>query len=275
MHGLTLTLAISLAAGVAAPESGPPPVRHATCLRFFSLEGDVKPEALNGAVRAFSVGGLEARIALGPVKVSSRPKERFLALEVSSAITPKTIEAALKKVSPRTEELLWAAFRGPDRTLPTIVGYGALECIVGMDDDLRFFELDRGTARFFYAPGRLDAEKLRSKFKKLYEPFQAGELGELAREEIAWKLAGPVDRAAAQAAQKAIARIPGVKKATVDAASAKLAVEIEDAGLRVAAVGTGGGSAPSDALPPTSFLPDEILDALDAAKIKVEAPNPR
>jgi len=177
MHGLALTLAISLAAGVAAPESGPPPVRHATCLRFFSLEGDVKPEALNGAVRAFSVGGLEARIALGPVKVSSRPKERFLALEVSSAITPKTIEAALKKVSPRTEELLWAAFRGPDRTLPTIVGYGALECIVGMDDDLRFFELDRGTARFFYAPGRLDAEKLRSKFKKLYEPFQAGDVG--------------------------------------------------------------------------------------------------
>lgn len=263
-----LALAFLLEPAPVAERGGLPPARHATCVRFYSLESDTKPEALNQTVRGFSAGGVEARIVLGPVKISSRPKERFLALELPCALTPKSVETALKKVSPRAEELLWTAFQGPDRTLPTILSYSALECVVGMDDDLRYFELEKGCARFFYAPGKLDAEKLRSKFRKLYEPFQAGDLGELVHETIEWKLAGKIEPAAADTLQKAIAKVPGVRKARVDAARGTLSVEIDDAGLRAAAALRADAS---QGLPPTGFLQDEILNALDAAKIGVAA----
>ena len=264
-------IGILLATATLQAPAGLLPVRHATCLRFYSLEGDVKPEALNKAVRGLASADFEARIALGPTPVSSRPKERFLALEVPARTPAKIVEAALKKVSPRAEELLWTAFQGPDRTLPTILAYSPLECVVGMDNDLRWFDLDGGRVRFFYAQGKLDAEGLRSKFRKLFEPFKAGDLGELVHESLVWKLGAPVEPAAAQAAQKAIAKLPGVRKVTIDAAARTLSAEIDHAGLRAGAPGKPDAAKP---LPPTGFLQDEILDALETAKIAV-APEPR
>jgi copper chaperone CopZ len=244
-----------------------PPARHSTCFRFYSLEGDVKPEVLNKAVRALAAGDVEAKIVLGPTKVSSRPKEQFLALELPSKTPSKTVEAALKKVSARAEELAWTAFQGPERSLPAILSYSPLECVVGMDNDLRWFDLAGGRARFFYAPGKLDAEKLRGKFKTLYQPFQAGELGEVVHDALEWKLAGPVDAAAAEAARKAIAKIPGVQKIRIDVESRTLAAEIDHAGLRSA---TAGPTDPTRTLAATGFLQDEILDALETAKLALE-----
>jgi len=60
-----------------------------------------------------------------------------------------------------------------------------------MDADLRWFDLEEGRARFFYAATRLDADALRTKFGRLYQPFGFGQLGELVREPIEWRLATP------------------------------------------------------------------------------------
>ena len=88
------------------------PARHATCVRYYSLEGDVKPDLLRRAVAGLSSMDHEAKIALGPVAVSSKPKFRFVALELPTGTPAKDVEKALRKVSPKTIELAWTAFQG-------------------------------------------------------------------------------------------------------------------------------------------------------------------
>jgi hypothetical protein len=270
-----------LLAGLASQNAGGlPSVRHPTCLRFYTFEGDVKPEVLRKAVSDLGTKEAEARITIGPSKVSSRPRARFLVLEVPSRTPGKEVEAALKKVCPHADELAWTAFQGQNRSLPPILGYSALDCVVGMDNDVRWFDLSGGLARFYYTPGKFDAKSLRVRFGKLYQPFNAGELGELVHDTIEWRLAEPVDASAAKSAEKAIAKIPGVRKARIDVASRVLTGEIEHDGLQGAVAGssaagpekeaTGGGSAERSPLG-DGFLQDEVLDALDAAKLAVEA----
>ena len=250
------------------------PVRHAACLRFYTYEGDVKPEVLKKELDLLGTKEEKVRVAAGPSKVSSRPKARFLVLEIPAKVAPKEVESALKKVCPHADELAWAAFQGPDRTLPAILGYPALDCVVGMDNDLRWFDLAGGRARFFFLPGKLDAKSLRSRFAKLYQPFNAGELGDLVKDTIEWKLADPVDPAAAKSAEKSIGRIPGVKKAHVDAAGRTLTAEIEQDGLRGAARAgpgaAGSNEAPERALSSAEFLQDDVIDALESAKLALE-----
>jgi len=245
-----------------------PPTRHATCLRYYSLEGDLELEALRQAVQSLGTIDAGASIAVGPATVSSRPKARFLVLELPSRVAPKEALAALKKVTPRTEELAWTAFQGERRSLPSILGYAALDCVVGMDNDLRWFDLSGGRARFYYVAGKLDEKSLRSRFHKLYQPFDAGELGELVTDAIEWKLAEPVDAAAAKAAEKAIAKIPGVRKAKIDSTSRVLTVGVEHEGLRGAVRNVKSGGEGS--LPGRDFLVDDVLDALAAAKLAPE-----
>ncbi len=275
MRSLVIRVAFVLAC-LAAPDAADlAPVRHATCLRFYSLEGEVKPEALRKAVAALGTKETEARVVLGPAAVSSRPKARFLALEVPAKTPAKDVQAALKKVCSHTDELAWTAFQGSERELPSIYGFSALECIVGMDNDLRWFDLSAGRARFFCLPGKLDAKDLRARFSRLYQPFNAGELGDLVHESIEWKLAEPLDAAAAKAAEKAIAKLPGVRKARIDVETHTLTAEIEHDGLRAAAPGsTAGGATGKEAearLPGGGFLVDDVLGMLESTKIALES----
>jgi len=230
------------------------PVRHPTCLRYYSLEGDVKPDLLRRAVAELSATEADAKIAMGPSGVSSKPKYRFVVLEVPTGMSPKDIEKALRKTTPKVTELAWTAFQGEDRKLPDILGYNGPECVVGMDNDMRWFTLEGGLARFFFVPGKMNAEDLRSRFKTLYKPFDAEELGELVRERIEWKLAEPLEAAAARAAERALLKLGGVVKAKVDVATRTLSVDIAHDGLRATA-------------PPAGFLADEALDALAGAKV--------
>ena len=247
------------------------PVRHPTCIRFYGLEGDVKPDVLRKAVSALGKEGAAADIVAGPLQVSSRKRWNFVALELPSNAPAKEIQAALKKVSSKAEELAWTAFQGEDRSLPAILGFSALECVVGMDNDMRWFDLAGGRARFFYAPGKLDAEVLRKKFGTLYQPFDAGELGELVHGPLEWKLKGPIEPAAVKAAEKALAKVPGVRKPKIDAAKLVLTAEIEHDGLRSSCGSEkAAGGAESKWLPPGAFLVDDVLDALAAAKIATE-----
>lgn len=255
------------------------PVRHSTCLRYYSLEGDVKPDLLRRAVSELSTIEAEAKIAMGPIGVSSKPKYRFVVLELPLGTTAKEVEKALRKTTPKAIELAWTAFRGEDRELPQILGFNGLECVVGMDNDMRWFALEDGRARFFYVKGKMNADDLRARFKTLYKPFDAGELGELVRERIEWKLAEPLEPAAAKAAEKALAKLPGVAKAKIDLATRTLTVDIAYDGLQAAAPPTGtagqAGQASDTGVPGGGFLADDALDALANAKVALAgAPAP-
>lgn len=250
------------------------PARHPTCLRFYTYEGDVKPEVLRKELDGLGAKDEKVRVAAGPSKVSSRPKARFLVLEVPAKVAPKEVESALRKVCTHADELAWTAFQGQDRSLPAILGYPALDCVVGMDNDLRWFDLAAGRARFFFLPGKLDAKSLRSRFAKLYQPFNAGELGDLVKDTIEWKLADPVDPAAAKSAEKAIARIPGVRKTKIDPSARSLVAEIEQDGLRGASRSgpraASEAAAPETALNSAEFFLDDVIDALESAKLALE-----
>jgi hypothetical protein len=247
------------------------PARHATCVRYYSLEGDVKPDLLRRAVAGLSSMDHEAKIALGPVGVSSRPKSRFVALELPTGTAAKDVEKALRKVTPKTIELAWTAFQGKDRELPSILGYSGPECVVGMDNDMRWFALENGRARFFYVAGKLDEKELRARFTTLYKPFGGDELGELEHERIEWKLAEPLEPPAAKAAEKAVAKIRGIAKARVDPAARTLSADVVHDGLLGAVAPAGAEAKPAaTGLPGGGFLPDEVLDALAAAKAPVE-----
>jgi hypothetical protein len=240
------------------------PVRHPTCVRFYCLEGDPKPEALRKAVDSLGTKDAPARVVSGPDSGHARPKEHFVAVEVPTTSAPKDVEAALKKVCPRTEELFWTAFQGKSRSLPSILAQSPLDCVIGMDNNMRWFDLSDGRARFFFTQGKLDAKTIQARFEKLYQPFNAGELGELVKESIEWRLAEPLDAAAAKAAEKALARIPGIRHPRIDAATRVLSAEVEQDGLRGSMPGAKGVAA-------ADFLVDDVLAALDAAKVALEA----
>jgi copper chaperone CopZ len=89
----------------------------------------------------------------------------------------------------------------------------------------------------------------------------------LVRDSIEWRLLAPVDAAAAKAAEKAIAKIPGVKKARIDVASRTLTAEIEHDGLRGSTPAPGKDSPPERVLAAAGFLVDDVVDALEAAKL--------
>lgn len=267
----TILLAIPLTClAIQDPTQGPERLqaaRHPTCLRFYSFEGDVKPELLQKELDALATKDEKARIAAGPLKAVAKPKARFLALEVPTKTPAKDVEAALKKICPHAEELAWTAFQGKSRTLPSILGQSPLDLIIGMDNDLRWFDLTEGRARFFFSPGKFDSKSLRAKFGKLYQPFDAGELGVLVRDSIEWRLVAPVDAAAAKTAEKAIAKIPGVKKAHIDVPSRTFTADVEHDGLRGSTPAPGKDAPPEKALAAAGFLVDDVIDALEAAKL--------
>ena len=254
------------------------PAHHPTCVRYYGFEGDLKADLLRKALSGLGAKEVEARAVVGPIKAGSRPKQRFLALELPVRTPPKDVEAALKKIAPHAEELAWTAFQGKVRTLPAILGYSALDCVVGMDNDVRWFDLTNGRARFFFTAGKFDAKGLREKFEKLYQPFDAGDLGDLVHETIEWHLAEPLDAAAAKTAEKAIAKIPGLRKVKIDVATRVLSADVEQDGLRGAsgsgAASDAGSKASADAVPAGSFLVDDVLEVLASAKIAVEGAAP-
>src|SRR5947208_12294241 len=68
--------------GRAAPAADAhPPTRHATVVRFFCLEGDVKADLLRKAVAELSTKETECRVQAGPLTSGTRPGKHVLALE--------------------------------------------------------------------------------------------------------------------------------------------------------------------------------------------------
>jgi hypothetical protein len=142
-----------------------------------------------------------------------------------------------------------------------------------MSNDMRWFEYSQNTSAFFYMPGKLHAVKLEDLYRKLYQPLGGGELGQLARDTIQWSLKGSVDEAAARRAEKAIAKIDGVREAKIDAATGSLRVIVDFDGLRTSAPMLGAGDAGRKADPATAVQPrfdtNPLLDVLAKEQLAI------
>lgn len=218
--------------GAARKHERYPPERHASVVRFFTLEGDVKPDVLRKAVSELSTKAVESRIVGDPSVSSTRPGKHFIALQTPASASLQDVEKALRKSNGRVQALEWSLFRGAKQGPAPILGYSGRDCVIGMSSDMRWFEFAGDVSSFFYVPGKLRAAKLADLYRKLYQPFGGGELGQVARETIQWSLKAPVDEAAARRAEKAMAKLEGVREAKIDAATGGLRLIVELDGLK-------------------------------------------
>lgn len=222
-------------------EDPPPPPPQARCVRYFSLDGEVKTDLLRKALIELGTADAPGRIVVGPSVATCRPKLSFVALEVPAAWAAKDVARALKKSCRSVDELVWTSFRGVDRQLPSILGVSAQDCVIGMASDMRWFEASGDEKYFFYLPGKLDADAIADKFRTLFEPFDAGDVGTLVSETFTFALAASVDAAALKRATKAIGKLDGVRK--VDGSGSSLTIEVKLDGLRASAVSDGASQA--------------------------------
>lgn len=254
------------AAPSARQESGParaveaayPAERHATTLHYFALGGEVDGQALERAVAALDAEG-RARIVAGPASCSTRPKRRFLALEAPAELQPKALIGALRRASGEIEALAATSFETSEGALPGILAYSARECVVGMADEMRWFEERDGRRTFWFVSGKLAADDLAKRFRRLYEPFGHPDVGRLVEHPLEWTLAAPVDAAAAKKAERAIAKLPGVLSARIDAAAGTLEARLAIDGVRQSLAG-GGEGLPSRLRWPTNALLDVLAE---------------
>lgn len=274
-----------------------PPQRSRTRLLFFSLDGDIRADPVRHALAELSTKDAECRIAYGPVSSAARPNKSFVAVEAPAEKSARDIQRALKHGVPAVDELAFTCFRGePKKMGGGTSGYSPRDWILGMTNDLRWVESFAGFSEFFFAPGKLTADILTDRFRKLGEPFGQGDIGKLVKDEFTWSLAGPadIDPAAAKRAEKAIAKIEGVREAKIDPAAKTLHVAIELDGLKIGGPpislalpkhpepGHGDAKVAGDTpveVPRARFDTTPVFDALDKEKIAVapaakEAPEP-
>jgi hypothetical protein len=258
-----------------------PPVRHASVVRFFALDGDVKAESLRKAVAELSTKDVESRIVGDPAVSSTHPKLHFLALETPAAVTPQDAEKALRKSNARVQSLEWTTFLGAKEGPTPILGYSGRDCVIGMSNDMRWFDYAARQSAFYYVPGKLRAAKLEDLYRKLYQPLGGGDLGHVGRITIQWTLKLPVDDAAAKRAEKSIAKLDGVREVKLDATAGSLRASVELDGLKTSASMTtsqestrlDGGKIETATIAGPRFDTNPLLDALAKESIAVGEPK--
>jgi hypothetical protein len=263
------SIASPLALQHAAPAEFYPAERHATTVRFFCLEGDVKADPLKKALADLSTKDAGCGFVGEPMTSSTRPDKHVFAIEAPSTVAPADLNKALQKGSTRVTQLEWTLFRGLAAPPPSILGFSGRDCVIGMANDIRWFAFDPDGTTFYYVPGKLGAVKLADLYKKLFQPFEAGDVGKLARDTIEWPLEPPVDEAAAKRAEKALLKIDGVREARVDAAAHALRVVVELDALK----SSGSPDNRTHGKSSTAFVPrfetNALFDALEKEKFSV------
>ena len=259
-----------------------PAERHATTVRFFCLEGEVKADPLKKALADLSTKEAGCGFVGEPMTSSTRPDKHVFAIEAPATVALADLNKALQKGSSRVTQLEWTLFRGLAAPPPSILGFSGRDCVIGMANDIRWFAFDPDGTTFYYLPGKLGAAKLADLYKKLFQPFEAGDVGKLARDTISWPLEPPVDEAAAKRAEKALLKLDGVREAHVDAAAHALRAVVELDGLKSSGpIAGGAGGAAGTAAGPRgardkgsgAFVPrfdtNALLDALEKEKISL------
>lgn len=214
-----------------------PADRPTSVLHFYSVEGEMKAEALAKAFGELKTDKAQCRIAYGPLAAASRPKTQFVAVEAPAGAKPKDVERALERGGFKAEPVAATCFQGPQRRMGGgaggPLGLSTRDWLLGTSGDLRWTESLLGFSEFFHVPGKLDAKQIADRVKKLGEPFGQGDIGKLVVDTFTWRLEGTLDEAVAKRLEKAVLKLPQVKRAAVDAASKTIAVEVALEGVRV------------------------------------------
>lgn len=222
-----------------------PPVRHASVVHALSLAEGAKADVLTKALTALSTRDADCKIRYGPRSAKSRPGTAFVLIEAPAEVNAKDIVKAVSKGAREVEVLAWTCLRSNDTTLGRGLGAGMAgatprDFVLGMSNDLRWFEARGGFLEFFLVPGKLDAATLADRLLKLAQPFGVKDVGTRATDTFRWSLAplakngvtpAAIDAAAARRAEKAILKLRGVLTARVDPAARTLAVEVALEGL--------------------------------------------
>ena len=256
-------------AGAAQEEAAPardaaplyPAERHPTVLHYFALVGEVDGEVLQRALAALDAQG-RARILEGPVACSTRPRASSAGTRRAPRARGSASSAALRRACSEVEPLSATSFETSDGPLPGILAYSARDCIVGMADEMRWFEEREGRRTFWFVSGKLAAEDVAKRFRRLYEPFGHPEVGRLVEHPLSWALAAPIDTAAARKAERAIAKLPGVLSARIDPKAATLEARVAIDAVRQTLPGGGEreGAVPARLRWPTNALLDVLAE---------------
>jgi hypothetical protein len=198
-----------------------------SAVHYYVLQGEVDRRGLNRVLHEASTEKAEYRLLFGPVSAPPRPKEAFIALEAPVSVADKDVERLLKKACKDVEELVWTSFSGGASELPSILGQPGRDCIIGMASEMRWFHQEGDRKFFFHVEGKLAAEEIGKRFKTLFEPFHAGEIGTLVVETVHQALAEPVDPARVSRALKVIQKLHGVQHAELAGNEIVLEVELE------------------------------------------------
>lgn len=228
----------------AAQEEVPyPAVRPSSRVLFFSLDGELKAEPMQKALIALSTKEVECKLVAAPQATSARNGKNFVGVEIPVGVTQKDLVTALRKGCSAAAPLSIACFQGDMMDQGGLRGAGAgvpgftqRDFVVGMDGDLRWYENALGARQFFYVGRKLDAKSIAERYKKLMSGFGgSADVGKLVEEELSWSLATPIDPAVAKRAEKALAKLPGVFAATLDAQTGRLMMRFAMDGIESSA----------------------------------------
>jgi len=256
-----------------------PPQRQETALYFYDLKGKLQLEPLTEALAE-----LGCEIIRGPEETPAQRSHAFVTLRAPGDIDTKLRGKARKKGKDKVMQLAVCCFdgrEGKDSSLPSILGLGPRDHLIGMDSAIRWYESRAGYSQFYYEPKKLKPEDIQDRYGKLYGPFGGGTIGELVTETFTWSLVAPVDAKARKKALKAIEKLGGVEEAVIDTSAATLTVRLALANMKVC-----GPALPyplddpkenkkltdySQGVPRVTFATNTILDALNEAGLSLTA----
>jgi len=269
----------------AAAEATYPPVRHTTVVFAYSLPDDVKADVLRKSLAELSTKEADCKLRYGPMKATARPSKVFVLVEAPVSVEAKDVLKAVKKGSAGAEALSFTCFQSSDRTLGRGLGAGMpgmtpRDWVLGMSNDLRWCEARAGFLEFFFAPGKLTSDVIQDRLTKLTQPFGIKDVGKVVEETVTWPLAGTIDAAAAKRAEKAIAKLHGVRNVTIDTTAKTMTAHVALEDLTRGAPPTAMPGAELEALaggatdeaPRMRFDTNPIWDALAKEQIGVAPP---
>lgn len=241
----SLLLACLLALPVASQEAphapappAYPPERPRAHVFFFVLEGKLEAEPMRKALSELSTRDTPCRLVYGPRKTGARPSAQFAAVEAPAALGAKELATALRKGCGGAETLACTLFKGDGSgTGSDAEGRGFFDLpmrdfVLGMSGDIRWYDAREGWRQFYFPAGKVAAKEIEDRYAKLFGPVGGGAVGRVVEEAIDWTLAAPLDPKAAARAEKAIAKLPGVARCTIDPATRALSIAVRLENLR-------------------------------------------
>ncbi len=278
MHLLAAALALLPQSKEPAPDPYPPERPKAHVL-FFMLEGELKAEPMRKALSELGTKEAECKLVYGPRKTAARPGAQFVALEAPSALGAKELTAALRKGCSNAEPVACTVFKGEAGGMGAnsegqgFLGMGARDFVLGMSGDIRWYDALGGWRQFYFGAGRIDAKEIADRYQKLFGPLGGGTAGEVVRENLRWTLAEPLDPKAAARAEKALAKLPGVARATLDAGQRLLTLELRLENLKSSGPVLAFPGAPDPSPVRVRFDTQALFEVLDKEKLAL-APAP-